>query len=294
MLGQHPQMYSIPETSLFCAETVREWISLCRVAKFPMSHGLLRAVAQLIFGEQSESNVIQAWAWLRRRNRCTTGYIFELLAERVAPRLLVEKSPSIVYQAENLVRIREMFPNARYVHLVRHPRGHGESVMKHIRKAVEEDGTVPPWLLELASFPPANGRAGHSTAGLLDPQHGWLSLHTNIRDFLKTVPPEHTLQVRGEELLSSTDRTLRKILEWLSVRMDDEVLSEMKHPERWPYATFGPSNARFGTDQFFFEQPVLRPDRAEPLSLEGPLSWRVDASGFVPKVKKLAVEFGYD
>jgi len=287
-------MYSIPETSLFRAETVSEWASLCRIAKFPMSHGLLRAVAQVIFGEQSEANVIQAWAWLQRRNRCTTGYIFELLAERVAPRLLVEKSPSIVYQVENLVRIREMFPDARYVHLVRHPRGHCESVMKHIRKATEEDGTVPPWLLELASFSPANRQAGDSSAGILDPQHNWLSLHTNIKDFLMTVPPEHTLQIRGEELLSSTDKTLRKILGWLSVRLDDDVLGEMKHPERWPYAMFGPSNARFGTDQFFFEHPVLRPDRAETLSLEGPLSWRVDASGFVPKVKKLAVEFGYD
>ena len=293
MLGQHPQIYGIPETSLFCAETVAEWMSLCRVAKFPMSHGLLRAVAQLIFGEQSDASVSQAWAWLRRRNNCTTGYIFELLVEKIAPRHLVEKSPSVVYRVENLVRIREMFPNARYVHLVRHPRGYCESIMKYIRRT-GADGAVPAWLLGLVSFPPADGQAEYTRAGVLDPQHGWFSLHKNITDFLTTVPSERKLRVRGEELLSSTDMTLRKILGWLSVRVDDEALDEMKHPERWPYAMIGPPSARFGTDEFFLAQSVLRPDRVEPLSLEGPLPWRVDKAGFAPKVKKLAVEFGYN
>src|ERR1700732_2547630 len=91
MLGQHPQMYGLLETSLFCAETLAEWSTACEHARFPMAHGLLRTVAQLCFGGQTEANVREARGWLRRRSHCTTGYIFELLAARVAPRILVEK-----------------------------------------------------------------------------------------------------------------------------------------------------------------------------------------------------------
>src|SRR5262249_55032915 len=44
MLGQHPQLYSLPETHLFVAETVRDWWDICAASSFNMSHGLLRAV----------------------------------------------------------------------------------------------------------------------------------------------------------------------------------------------------------------------------------------------------------
>jgi hypothetical protein len=43
MLGQHPQMYGMPELQLFGAETMAEWWALCAKATFPMTHGLLRA-----------------------------------------------------------------------------------------------------------------------------------------------------------------------------------------------------------------------------------------------------------
>ena len=45
----------------------------------------------------------------------------------------VEKSPDVVYQMNALERIREMFPSVRFIHLLRHPRGHGESNLKYHR-----------------------------------------------------------------------------------------------------------------------------------------------------------------
>jgi hypothetical protein len=293
MLGQHPELYGLPETSLLCAETVEQWVSICGTANFPMSHGLLRSIAELIYGEQSEANIQRAWGWLRRRNHCTTGYILELLAERVGSKLLVEKSPSVVYSAESLGRTHEMFPRARYLHLVRHPRGHCESVMKHIRKAREE-GPVPGWLLRLGSFSLTSRPIGTTQQRPLDPQYGWFVLHTNISAFLSSVAPENKMRIRGEDLLLFPNQSLRVVVEWLGVRSDDKVLEEMMHPECWAYAKLGPANARFGMDRFFLEEPMLRPGRAELLSLDGPLSWRTDGTGFAPHVKRLAVEFGYN
>jgi hypothetical protein len=289
MLGQHPDMYGLPETSLFCAETMAEWLGMCDHAKFPMAHGLLRSVAQLVFGEQTEFNVREAWGWLRRRSHCTTGYAFELLAQRVAPRIVVDKSPSMVYRLESLRRTHAMFPNARYVHLTRHPRGYSESVMKHLMKD-RENGAAPSWLMHLASWP-GRAAAGEEQEPQLDPQHSWFDLHMRIIEFLSEIPPGQQIRVRGEDLLAPD--AFREILNWLELDASDHALEEMKHPESWPYAMFGPANARFGTDRFFLARPELRTDRVEQLSLDGPISWLPEGGGFVANVRSLATEFGY-
>ena len=62
MLGQHPQMYSLPETHLFLAETISEWWEICAKSSFNMAHGLWRAIAELYFGRQTESQIVMAAA----------------------------------------------------------------------------------------------------------------------------------------------------------------------------------------------------------------------------------------
>jgi len=96
MLGQHPQMYGLPETQLFATESLAarspgnpQEATRCR-------HGLIRAVAELYFGEQTERASGRPWGWLRRRLHVNTGLLFELLARRVYPRMPVEKSPDVV------------------------------------------------------------------------------------------------------------------------------------------------------------------------------------------------------
>ncbi len=290
MLGQHPQMYGLPKLELFAAETVGEWWELCGDATFPRAHGALRAVAELFSGAQTEETIKFARGWLRRRAHFTTGYLLETLATKVAPRIVVDNSTSNVYQPKSLRRAAQMFPGARFIHLVRHPRGHGESVLEFLRER-EKEGRVPAthWVRRLAAWPGANDYGTE-----LDPQRGWLALHANITKFLETVPPEQHTRIRGEDILTDPDRHLRQITEWLGLRTDAEAIEEMKHPERSPYACFGPTGARFGKDRFFLENPVLRASRAESQSLEGPLSWRTDGEGFSRKVKRRAREFGYE
>jgi len=290
MLGQHPQMYGMPELELFAAETMGEWWELCTGATFPRAHGALRAVAELFFGGQTEETAKLARGWLRRRVHFSTGLFLEMLAAAVVPRIVVDKSTSNVYQPKSLRRAFQMFPGARFIHLVRHPRGHGESVLKFLRER-EEKGRVPAthWMRRLAS-PDGSGAA----SGELDPQRGWLALHTNICKFLESVPPGQQMRVRGEDILKEPDKDLREIAAWLGLRTDGEAIDKMKHPERSPYACFGPPGARFGNDRFFLENPALRPSRAEQQSLDGPLGWRTDGHGFSPDVERLAREFGYE
>ena len=267
-----------------------EWWKLCAEATFPRAHGALRAVAELFSGEQTEETIKFARSWLRRRAHFTTGYLLETLATKVAPRVVVEKSTSNVYQPE-----------------IAAPRGADVS-----GRPVHPFRAAPARARRIGFEISARARKGGPRAGdALDAPSGGLARRERLRDgtrsaarlarlacehpkFLESVPPEQHTRIRGEDILTDPDRHLRQIAEWLGLRTDAEAIEEMKHPERSPYACFGPPGARFGKDRFFLENPVLRASRAEPQSLEGPLSWRTDGEGFSPKVKRRAREFGYE
>jgi hypothetical protein len=292
MLGQHDQLYGLLETGLFNVATMAEWWQTSRPV------GLLRCVAQLFFGEQTEVSVVKAEAWLRRRNSLSTAHVFEEIALRVAPRKAVEKTPAMVFDVDHLRRTHEMFPGGHYLHLLRHPRGYGESVMNHVlRLAAERDEAPPRWLEHLQPLDEAHNGSRpvrrRSRPANRDPQWDWLRLHDNILTFLEDIPADRKLTVRGEELLADPDHHLRVITRWLGLRSDDAVIEAMKHPEDGPYSFLGPPNARFGTSRYFLKEPQLRPDRGRQHSLQGALPWREDGAWLAPPVSRLARAFGY-
>jgi hypothetical protein len=290
-LGQHPQMYGLPELHLFVADTLAGRERFQARSKFNIDHGLLRVVAELFFGGQTENNVRRAAGWLLRRAGFSPGYIIRQIAAKVAPRILVEKSPSTGRAIEYLERAADMFPGARFLHLVRHPMGYGDSIVKYLKRRAERNPTGA----GAARSPEACATRSKTSPGTprVDPQISWFELHTNIRRFLETVEGSRQMRVRGEDLLADPDRFLRQIVDWMELRTDAAAIEAMKHPERSPYACFGPLGAQGGNDPFFLENPVLRPEKAMPLSLDGVPGWCRRPHGFLPKVKQLAKQFGY-
>ena len=294
MLGQHPQMYGLPETHLLSFETLAEWWEECSSASFNMAHGLLRAVAEIYFGEQTEIGVQFAGAWLRRRLPFTTGYLLETIAEKVRPRMIVEKSPSIVFHIGSMQRAQRMFPQARFIHLLQHPHAHGRAVVAAIMDVMAHQGQIPQWLRQLACYSAAGADEHSQEQHEVDPQQAWYALNKTICDFLDKVPDTQKLRVRGEELVAGPDATLCAIGEWLGIQTDDEAIEAMKHPERSPYACFGPPSARYGDNALFLRSPVLPAPPAERDYLDAPSRWREDGEGLSSKVIELARQFGYD
>jgi hypothetical protein len=299
MLGQHPQMHGLPETHLFLHEVLAGWFSLASTGSF-MTHGLLRGVAQLCFGEQTPRTVKLANGWLKRRSSSTSGMIFEELASAAVPAILLDKSPSIVYHLESMKRAYRFFPQARFIHLIRHPRGHGQSVVKYLHELKQyqpkepDIDAAPRWISHLVSFPYLSAAWEGGSKPLEDPQCGWYVLNRNIVTFLESVPRRQWMVVHGEDLLNEPDSTLQELAAWLGLRTDDRAVEEMKHPERSPYACFGPRGARVGNDIFFLKDPKLHNARIDAQSLEGPVAWRPDGMGFLPEVQELARSLGYN
>ena len=200
MLGQHPQTYALPELHLFTADTMAEWLERSATETFEMDHGLVRAVAELVYGEQTEATASRARGWLRRRAHFTTGLLLEAIVERIAPRVTVEKSPSTAHSPATLQRALDMFPSARFVHLVSHPRLYCDGVIEILGDATTTNQLPPThWLVQLAG----------DRGGEPDPQVAWLEANRTIAEFLRRVPKEQQRLVRGEELLGGSSAHAR-------------------------------------------------------------------------------------
>jgi hypothetical protein len=101
------------------------------------------------------------------------------------------------------------------------------------------------------------------------------------------------MRVRGEDMMMDPPRYLADICRWLGLRADVDALEEMMHPERSPFACFGPLDALFGNDPNFLSGPTFRPHKVKLPSLTDPVPWREDGAALKPEVVALAHELGY-
>ncbi|HDH08250.1 MAG TPA: sulfotransferase [Nitrospirae bacterium] len=281
MIGQHPQTFGLPELNLF---NVEKFIHLWG-KESPDSggdrnrrNGLLRAVAEIYGGEQTRASITMAEHWSAAREDLSTGEVYRELAAKIDPMIPVEKSPSYTVSIDRLKRMTKAFPEARFIHLVRHPIPQGKSVMNL------NDGI---FALFLNSFD------FDDNSVTIDPQIAWHDININILNFLDTVPKDQQKRLRGEEFIENPKMYLIDICHWLGIRDDEEAIESMMHPEQSPFACFGPITALFGNDPSFLRGPVFRQHKPKIPSLHSALPWREDGKILRPEVIDLAHEFGY-
>jgi hypothetical protein len=283
MLGQHPQAYGLPELCLF---NVPKLVDMWRGSDGEIAengsmvrHGLMRAVAEIWCGEQSTATVNMARAWCIVREQWDTGQVFQEIVARLHPLVAVEKSPSYTMTLSRMRAMYETFPDARFLHLTRHPVGQCKSLM------AINDGAFS---LKMEGF------ELNDDGAILEPQVAWHDINVNILDFLDEVPAEQQMRMRGEDIMAEPQKCLAKIARWAGLRDDDEAVAEMMHPERSPYACFGPINALFGNDPNFLAGATFRPHKPKLPSLYEAVPWRDDRKGLYPEVIAMAREFGYE
>jgi hypothetical protein len=277
MIGQHPDLAGLPELKLFSYQTIGEleaslpsyWIERGFTHRSP---GLVRALAQLEFGKQTGQSVAAARAWLGQRGHWSGADVLDVLLTRVAPRVAVEKSPENVATAAALRRLALAYPEARYLHLTRHPVTTQASAARHLLRTV-----------------PEHARIGEPIAGIAN----WGDIHRRILTFLAEVPHDRFLRVRAEDVLNDTRSQLRAIAEWMQLRTDTAAIEAMCHPEVSAFARFGPpgSGVLGGHDHGFLSNPI--PRRVElPATIEPPPGWHAEPRSWRRTVD-LARKLGY-
>jgi hypothetical protein len=287
MLGQHPQLLGLPEVNLFAADDYDGLERELYQMRPGFRHGLLRAIAQIGLGKQSVQNVDAAMSWLADNHALSGAAIFKDIATWAAPRRLVDKSPIYVYSDASLKRIEAAFPQACYLHLTRHPVSMCESVFKLRDRVQGVLGRLRGAGVDIERHVPAD-----QLADVDNPDSIWLQPHRRILGFLDHIPPARWRRVRGEDFLASPDEHLVTLCQWLQIDQGSEAIEAMKHPERSPFAVYGPPNARFGNDPNFLENPALRPYAQKSITLDSP----IDGAGDLvlsEAVKDCARGFGY-
>jgi hypothetical protein len=281
MLGQHPEAYGVPELNLMVVETLDEIKQRYVDIRYFQLHGLLRTVAQLYGGEQTLNSVEMAHRWLSSHVEWSTQEVYHALCAKVYPLRIIDKSPVYATEVEIMRRIYRTFPNAHFLHLVRHPLDMGKSLLNiesGRKMAIQQQS------LDYSTNPPT-----------IDPQFMWYKMQSAILEFLQEVPSAQQMCVRGEYLLANPEEYFQKICNWLGFSWDEKACEAVFHPETSLYACFGPFGANLGNDPNFLKSPLYRPSRTLKLSkLEGQLPWRPDGKPFLPQVMELAQRLGYD
>lgn len=242
LLAGHPDIYGFPEMVLFTADTVGQLLEAKPKPGQPVAwpgfqrSGILRAVADLLEASQEEHAIQHAEKWLAERSAWSPPQLMDCLLELAYPQIGLEKSPETVRSAKALDACLDRYPNARYIHLTRHPVTTMRSMLNH-------------W-----------GRYMHSQkATIVYSASSWYLSHTRIVRRLAQLPPHQSTRVRAEDLLREPDTHLPQLLNWLGLPSDRRIVSQMKHTENWRFANTGPSGKLFGGDPKFLLSPALRP-----------------------------------
>lgn len=258
MLGNHPEMCGLAETNLFLADRLGGLAKLYRIRP-SFRHGLLRSVSELALKDQSAESVEAVKEWLDDHASMPTAELFGVLGDWAGERSLIDKSPFHVFSEESLRRMADSFPDAYYLHLTRHP----VAMWRSLERTRERTADVSGKLNRFFQWSPKTDRED------LDTEQAWLRPHLQILEFLDSVPTDHQIRVRGEALLSDPAAQVARLCAWLGKRDDPEAIEAMLHPERSPFACFGPPNARLGNDPDFMSHPELRPFNERPIPLDG-------------------------
>lgn len=280
MIGQHPDLFGLPETNLGTADTVSQWYTtLPGMTAFRA--GVMRLLAHLHHGVQSAEAVDDVDTWLRRQPQMTTAELYEHVEQLVTPRRLVDKSPLHVMTDGCLARLPQIAPGAKYLRIVRHPYSNGQSIV------------ATGWYLEGLKAWSSSAWDRRTDPPTADPQFHWLDIHERIDRFFATLTRGCYRTVRGEDLLANPRPILKQIAGWLNIDESEAAIEAMLHPELSPFATKGPLNAELGNDPSFLESPALRHFIPPKVPLTGRLPWRGDGEGFTAQVIGRARKFGY-
>jgi hypothetical protein len=243
LLGGHPGIYGFPELLLFTADTVGELLynppqpsggQVEWLLPFKLS-GIFRAVADLREGNQTGPAICRASHWLDECSAWSPAQLMDHLLTLSYPRIGLEKSPETVASRQAFDACLTSYPQARYIHLTRHPVSTQRSMHRH-------------WLRR---YPNEKTRVARAASA-------WYLGHSRIVRRLAGLPDWQQIRVRAEDVLREPFVWLPKLLDWLGLYSDDDLVSRMTHTESWQFASNGPSGDLYGGDPGFMRSPALR------------------------------------
>lgn len=272
MLGQHSGLYVLPEINPFVAETLGDSVDALTALRPRSLDGLYRLIAELEFGGQDFDTILAAKDWVAERRGWTPPLLMGHIRARVAPRRVIEKSPSTAVTRDGLARALALFPGAHFLQLCRHPVATCASIAR------------------VTKYGAATGLRQHFVK---DPEDSWVGANAGILAAARHLAPDRFMTLRGEDLLTDPEAVVTQIAEWLDLDTHAEDLAAIHHPERSPFSCYGPRNAPYGADPSFLENPRFEKRAIALPSLTADLGWAEGPRRLRPETVALAHQLGY-
>ncbi|MGY6530407.1 MAG: alpha/beta fold hydrolase [Cyanobacterium sp.] len=199
MLAGHPDLVSPPELHLLPFATMQE-----RQKELESSHlgeGLIRTVMDLkqISVEESEGLVNQ---WIEEN--LTIAQVYEILQTLGENCILIDKSPTYANSKSTLYNAENIFSQAKYIHLVRHPYSVIESFARMRMDKLLDIKEVNPYEI------------GESI---------WYQSNQNIVNFAKKIDGNKILTIYYENLVTSPEKEMEKITNFLGIKFNKSLLN---------------------------------------------------------------------
>ena len=242
MLAGHPALHCLPELNLLHHNRLGEWHE-ARLARFGPDSGVVENLKRDLRVPEIDADEPIELTYRR-------------LQDAVAPKLLIDKTPSYAKSLEVLLSAEERFESPVYVHLVRHPLAVVDSYVRQRFHKLIPAGDLDP----------------HAAAEAV-----WTARNTNLLALEERVGSERVWRIRFEDLLASPRETLSPLCTFLGVPFANELLSP-----------FAPGRRAGGPGDY----GILDRDRLDPSLAD---AWRsvTTPNALAPATWALAERFGY-
>ena len=206
MLAGHPALFCPPELHLLPFETLAE--RQTALAESYLNEGLQRAVMELR-GLDADASQALLNDWTEQG--MTVPEVYHELQTLAGDRCLVDKSPTYSFSLSTLRRAEQVFEDAKYIHLARHPYAVIDSFVQNRMDKIFDFPDKDPYHL------------AHQV---------WAVNNQNILDFLADVDPSRHYFLRYEDLVTDTEGVMGKLCDFLGVSFHPWVLNPYSHQQR--------------------------------------------------------------
>lgn len=198
MLAGHPQLFAPPEFHLLGYDTMQQRAQLDKAPD--KNQGIERALVEAFQIDLAEAQQ-QIQDMINRDLR--TAEVVSQIAAAVAPRLLIDKSPGNANDIRSLFRIKNAFPNAKFIYLYRHPYTVIDSVVKNRFVKLMEGGATDPY--DFGEFI-------------------WTRSNSNILDFIESLNPQDYFHLKYEELVTSPAQIMQNLANFLGISYSESLI----------------------------------------------------------------------
>ncbi len=260
MLEGHSELFAPPSLYLLPFDTIHDAESTLREQGLAMADGVIAAIGRLrtVSDDEARATWLQ---WVEERR--SVADVYAQLRAWAGPRALVDKTPLYALDPDVMRRARALFPEARVLHLVRHPYAVIES---HVRNRLHRLG----------------GTEGHP----LDiGERIWREWNEHIDSVVTELPDDAWLRVKYEDLVTAPARTMTRVCAFLGLAYEDSIIR--------PYN--GDRMSRGATDHSL---PIGDPNFHQHTTIDPTLgdAWRSIRlpRPLEPATRRLAERLGYE